>query len=66
MFLCIYSIYTQIHLLISYTKEDLEQRCLSYMEHEMPDVQARFKRGRGGRDHTANICWPTGRLKQSF
>ena len=27
------------------------------MNHELPDVQARFRKGRGTRDHTANICW---------
>jgi len=24
---------------------------------ELPDVQAGFKKGRGTRDQTANICW---------
>ena len=27
------------------------------MNHELPDVQAGFKKGRGTRDQTANICW---------
>ena len=28
-----------------------------YMNHELPDVQARFRKGRGTRDKIANICW---------
>ena len=27
------------------------------MNHELLDVQARFRKGRGTRDQTANICW---------
>ena len=27
------------------------------MNHELPDVQARFRKGRGTRDQIANICW---------
>ena len=27
------------------------------MNHEPPDVQARFRKGRGTRDQIANICW---------
>ena len=28
-----------------------------YMNHELPDVQARFRKGRGTRDQIANIRW---------
>ena len=28
-----------------------------YMKHELPDVQDRFRKGRGTRDQIANICW---------
>ena len=28
-----------------------------YVNHELPDVQAGFRKGRGTRDQTANICW---------
>ena len=28
-----------------------------YMNHELPDVQAGFRKGRGTRDEIANICW---------
>ena len=27
------------------------------MNHEIPDVQAGFRKGRGTRDQIANICW---------
>ena len=27
------------------------------MNHEFPDVQAGFRKGRGTRDQIANICW---------
>ena len=28
-----------------------------YMNHELPDVQVGFRKGRGTRDQIANICW---------
>ena len=30
---------------------------LQYMNHELPDVQAGFRKGRGTRDQIANIRW---------
>ena len=30
-----------------------------YVNQELPDVQAVFKKGRGTRDQNANICWIT-------
>ena len=35
----------------------LQARLQQYMNHELPDVQAGFQRGRGTRDQIANICW---------
>ena len=35
----------------------LQARLQQYMNHESPDVQARFRKGRGIRDVIANICW---------
>ena len=35
----------------------LQARLHQYMNCELPDVQARFRKGRGTRDHIANICW---------
>ena len=31
-------------------------RLQQYLNHELPDVQAGFRKGRGTRDQTANIC----------
>ena len=35
----------------------LQARLQPYMNHELPDVQAGFRQGRGTRDQIANICW---------
>ena len=35
----------------------LQARLKLYMNHELPDVQAGFRRGRGTRDQIANIHW---------
>ena len=35
----------------------LQARLQQYMNHELPDVQAGLRKGRGTRDQTANICW---------
>ena len=34
-----------------------EGRLQQYVNCEFPDVQARFRKGRGTRDQIANICW---------
>ena len=35
----------------------LQARPQQYMNCELPDVQAGFRKGRGTRDQIANICW---------
>ena len=35
----------------------LQTRLQEYVNHELPDVQAGFRKDRGTRDQTANICW---------
>ena len=35
----------------------LQARLQQHMNHELPDVQAGFRKGRGTRDQIANICW---------
>ena len=35
----------------------LQVKLQQYMNHELPDVQAGFRKGRGTRDQMANICW---------
>ena len=35
----------------------LQDRLQQYVNHELPDVQAGFRKGRGPRDQIANIHW---------
>ena len=35
----------------------LQTRLQQYVNHELPDVQAGFRKGRGTRDQIANIHW---------
>ena len=35
----------------------LQARLQQYMNHELPDVQAGFRKGRGTRDQIVNIHW---------
>ena len=35
----------------------LQARLQQYVNYELPDVQAGFRKGRGTRDQIANICW---------
>ena len=37
--------------------EILQARLQQYMNRELPDVQAGFRKGQGTRDQIANICW---------
>ena len=34
----------------------LQARLQQYMNHEIPDIQAGFRKGRGTRDQITNIC----------
>ena len=43
----------------------LQARVQPYMNHELPDAQARFRKGRGTRDQIANICWITEKARVS-
>ena len=51
--------------LISHTKKVmlkiLQARLQQNMNHELPDVQAGFRKGRGTRDQIANIHWIMGK-----
>ena len=40
-----------------YMLKILQVRLQQYMNQELPDVQAGFRKGRGTRDQTANIPW---------
>ena len=35
----------------------LQARLQQYINRELPDVQAGFRKGRGTRDQIANMCW---------
>ena len=34
-----------------------QARLQQYMNHELPDVQVSYRKGRGTRDQVANMCW---------
>ena len=42
----------------------LQARLQQYMNRELPDVQAGFRKGRGTRDQIANICWIIEKAKE--
>ena len=42
----------------------LQARLQQYMNRELPDVQAGFRKGRGTRDQIANICWITQKARE--
>ena len=43
----------------------LQARLQQYMNRELPDVQAGFRKGRGTRDQIANIRWIIKKIKSS-
>ena len=42
----------------------LQARLYQYVNHELSDVQAGFKKGRGTKDQIANICWIIGKARE--
>ena len=46
------------------TLKILQARVQQYMNRELPDVQAGFRKGRGTRDQIANICWITEKARE--
>ena len=55
-----YSNYRTIALISHASKvmlKILQARLQQYVNHEIPDVQAGFRKGRGTRDQIANILW---------
>ena len=42
----------------------LQARLQQYVNHELLDVQAGFRKGRGTRDRIANICWIIEKAKE--
>ena len=55
------NVQTTAQLLISHTSKVmikiLQARLQQYVNRELPDVQAGFRKGRGTRDQVANIRW---------
>ena len=61
------SIYCTIALISHVSKvmlKILHARLQQYMSHELPNVQAGFKKGRGTRDQIANIRWIIKKAKE--
>ena len=44
--------------------KSLQARLQQYMNRELPNVQAAFRKGRGTRDQTANIYWIIGKARE--
>ena len=42
----------------------LQASLQQYVNHELPDVQAGFRKVRGTRDQIANICWITEKARE--
>ena len=42
----------------------LQARLQQYVDRELPDVQAGFRKDRETRDQTANICWIIKKAKE--
>ena len=42
----------------------LQAKFQQYVNHELPYVQAGFRKGRGTRDQIANICWITEKARE--
>ena len=49
--------YTHLKHTSKLTLKILQARLQQYMNHELPDVQAVLRKGRGIRDQIALICW---------
>ena len=45
--------------------KNLQVRLQQYVNHELPDVQACFRKGRGNKDQIANICWIIEKARES-
>ena len=45
------------HVLVKVMLKILQARLQQYMNQEIPDIQAGFRKGRGTRDQIANIHW---------
>ena len=46
--------------------KSLQARLQQYVNHELPNVQAGFRKGRRTRDQIANICWIIKRVPEKY
>ena len=44
--------------------QNLQARIQQHVNQELPDAQARFRKGRGTRDQIADICWITEKVSE--
>ena len=42
----------------------LQARLQQYVDQELPDIPAKFRKGRGTRDQITNICWIVGKARE--
>ena len=49
--------YRTIAFILHASKVMLQARLQQYVNRELPEVQASFRKGRGTTDQIANICW---------
>ena len=52
------------HMLSKVILKILHARLQQYMNRELPDVQAGFRKGKGTRDQIASICWIIKKAKE--
>ena len=57
MFSLLFGIDTAISHASKVMLKILQARLQQYINQELPDIQAGFRKGRGTRDPNANICW---------
>ena len=67
MVICIFANYHTIAIISHARKimlKILQARFQQYVNHELPDVQAGFRKGRGTSDQNANIHWIIKKARQ--
>ena len=52
------------HMLVKLILKILQARLQQYGNHELPDVEAGFRKGRGTRDQITNIRWIIKKLRE--
>ena len=52
------------HMLAKVVLKIFKARLQQYLNHELPDVQVGFRKGRGTRDQIANIHWIIEKAKE--